>query len=373
MVLKIERQETRGNIEEGIDNENNIDPMKIQIQSRDRYPKLGLDGNYVGDQYMMCADVPSQAFLRKGAKYRLLGNNKVSQVQHPQRDIQGNILTQVLDTSSDLFAQLCQNDGNGCQFPSLVRLDQNINCFDTECVMDIVHVVQVQDVYYEYERPACVNFPFFNEGGTILKQLDDGSMVNSGCADKILKSNTPYFVGHLTFTGLSCNVAVVVDTDGSIAVERENINEYASLTYFRVHWQKDEFPQESNNNCGNNLCEVVQGRCLCKIGIKNMIKFLRPPTRHEVLSQLSIGAVSTEMMNYDSMITTQDGVNVHFKSENGVYDTETAFEVTDEFGRKRLLKNMISQVGFRWSDGYLSGKFKFRNPPIFYNAIPELR
>ena len=79
------------------------------------------------------------------------------------------------------------------------------------------------------------------------------------------------------------------------------------------------------------------------------------------------------MMDYVSMVTPQEGIKVYFKSKEGVYDTDTAFEVTDEFGRKRLLKNMISQVILRKSSGNLLDSFKFRNPPVFYNAIPELR
>ena len=373
---QIERQEIRGNIEgDGDYDENSIDPMKIQILWRDRYPKLGLDKKHVGDQYMMCADMPSKAFLRKGAKYRLLGNNQVSQIQHPQRDGEGNVLTNVLKASSELYGQLCQFNGYECQFRSIVHLDQNIDCGSQDdglCSMDIVHIVQVSDVYYEYERPACINFPFFGEGKKVLKRLDDGETSDSGCADKNHNTNTPYFAGHLIFTEDTCNTVVVVDTDGSIAVERENTDLYDSLTYFRVNWENDEFPQESNNKCGD-FCDVVQGRCRCNVSIENLIKFSSSPTPHEVLSQLSIGAVSADMMDYVSMVTPQEGIKVYFKSKEGVYDIDTAFEVTDEFGRKRLLKNMISQVVLRRSNGNLLDSFKFRNPPVFYNAIPELR
>ena len=78
-------------------------------------------------------------------------------------------------------------------------------------------------------------------------------------------------------------------------------------------------------------------------------------------------------MDYQSTMTGQDGVNIHFKNGYNVYDKDTAFGVIDEFGREKILKNVILQVGFYWSDGYFADKFKFRNPPLFYNAIPELR
>jgi hypothetical protein len=365
----------RGNIEQQQKYKNSIDPMRIHIEWRDRYPKMGLDGQYVGDQYMICADVPPQMFLRKGAKYRLLGNEKESQLQHPQRDEEGNVVVHVLDSSSELVAELCQDSNGSCQFPSLVELGQNIKCIGVECELGIVQIVQVHDIYYEYLKPSCINFPFFNKGLTIMKRLEDGSDIESGCVDETLQSNSAYYFGHFTFTKYQCNIFVVINTDGRVAIEQENTSNYASLTYFRVHWQDDEFPHKSNNDCGNGLCEIVQGHCRCRIGIEDEVKFTNLPSRNEVLSQLLIGAVPSDMMDYPSMITTNDGVKVYFKTQQNTYDKDTAFEVTDEFGRKRFLKNMVSIVRFRWpaDDTLLSNNYEFRNPPVFHNAIPELR
>jgi hypothetical protein len=365
----------RGNIEEQEEYKNSIDPMRIQIEWRDRYPKMGLDGQYVGDQYMICADVPSQMFLRKGAQYRLLGNKKESQLQHPHRDSQGNIVVYVLDSSSELAAQLCQDTNGTCQFPSLVELDQNIDCFGVECGVEIVQIVQVHGIFFEYLKPACINFPFFNLGQTVLtKRSEDGSDTESACVDETLQSNSAYYIGHFTFTGDQCHIFVVVDRDGNVAIEQENTINYTSMTYFRVHWQDDEFPHESNNNCGDLLCEIVQGRCRCRVGIEDEIKFTNPPSRKDVLSQLSIGAIPSDMMNYHSMIAIDDEVNVYFKYQPNSYDKDTAFEVTDTFGRKRFLKNMVSFVRFRWpTDDTFSNKYSFRNPPVFHNATPELR
>jgi hypothetical protein len=348
--------------------------MRIQIEWRDRYPKMGLEGQYVGDQYMICADLPYQMFLREGARYRLLGNEKESRLQHVQRESQGNVVVHVLDASSELAAELCQDSNGKCQFPSSVELNLNINCFGVECGLGIVQIVQVRDIYYEYLKPACINFPFFNTGKTVLKRLEDGSDTGSGCVDETLQSNSAYYFGHFTFTRDSCNVFVVVDTNGKIAIEEENTIDYASLTYFRVHWQNNKFPHEANNNCGGKtLCQIAQGRCRCRVGIRDQVKFTKLPSRNDVLSQLSIGAIPTKMMDYHSMITTQDGINVYFKFQTNTYDKDTAFEVTDKFGRRRLLKNMMSLVRFRQSSGQLSKNYTFRNPPVFHNAIPELR
>ncbi len=43
--LELERQELRGNIEDQGNYQNSIDPMKIRIEWRDHYPKLGENKN----------------------------------------------------------------------------------------------------------------------------------------------------------------------------------------------------------------------------------------------------------------------------------------------------------------------------------------
>merc|ERR1712232_189391 len=57
----------RGNIEaENI--HNHVDPMKIEVEYRDMFPKMGMNGKYIGDQYPRCSDRPAQHFLKRGAK-----------------------------------------------------------------------------------------------------------------------------------------------------------------------------------------------------------------------------------------------------------------------------------------------------------------
>merc|ERR1711920_30938 len=74
------RNNPRGNIESQ-DRENNIDPMKIETKKRDRFPKMGLNGQYIGDKYPLCSDSPNHKFLKKGAKYVLLGFSSNSEHQ----------------------------------------------------------------------------------------------------------------------------------------------------------------------------------------------------------------------------------------------------------------------------------------------------
>ena len=60
------RQQARGNYEERLGLTNNLDPMTINVNWRDQYPKMGLNNQYVGDKYMLCSDVPPRSFLRTG-------------------------------------------------------------------------------------------------------------------------------------------------------------------------------------------------------------------------------------------------------------------------------------------------------------------
>jgi len=69
-----DRQFGRGNIELSGGNPNRIDPMQLHAEWRDVYPKIHLENGYIGDGYPLCVDLPDKEFLRKGAKYRLLGS-----------------------------------------------------------------------------------------------------------------------------------------------------------------------------------------------------------------------------------------------------------------------------------------------------------
>lgn len=370
-----ERQDVRGNIEANGVYKNFIDPMRIQVQWRDRYPKLGLDGKYVGDHYPICADLPPRAFLMKGAKYRLLGKTQVSQLQHSHRDSSGKIVVHVLDSSSQLLERLChqEHENNSCDFESNVEIGENLQCFGTECFLDMVQVVQVSlGVYYEYIKPPCVHFAFFKSGEYVLKRLEDGSEIESGCVDNSYKFDTPYFQDHFSYSGRDCNVAAIVDRDGKVALVSEDSNEIlSSLTYFRVIWQNETFPHPSKNNCGNYLCKKSQGSyCRCNVNVQNHAKFVDNPTMSEVSNTLSVGMFT--WMKWDHTLPLGD-INVHFEDENFTYTENTIFEFDDIFGRRVLLKNTESLVMFQWSNGTSSEEYMFRNPPIFFNPIPEIR
>ena len=119
---------------------------------------MDLDGNFIGDTYPLCVDLPTRQFLRKGAKFRLLGSSTFTQL-HYQRisNITNPIKALVLSSSSSLYQALCNSSSGSCNFEADVTLESNIdNCDGDECFVDELRLIQLQSnppVYYEYIRP----------------------------------------------------------------------------------------------------------------------------------------------------------------------------------------------------------------------------
>jgi len=150
---------------------NMMDPMVLDIEKHDLFPKRGLDGKYIGDRFPRCEDLPERAFLRKGAKYRLLGGTSSPkwQVDDPEWDGDETIKRVVLSPgSSQLYAKLCNTNGNTCDFPTTLVLDTNLDCDGTECNVDTVRVIQVANVFYEYIRQPCVQAAFYEGGKKVI-------------------------------------------------------------------------------------------------------------------------------------------------------------------------------------------------------------
>ena len=165
-------QEIRGNIEPDL--VNRMDPMSIDGYWRDAYPKLDLNEGYIGDGYPLCADLPNQQFLREGATYRLLGSSAVPDLHSQPKSWSANASVEEfqLTSSSNLYETLCNANSQGCAFKSVVKLQQNLPCTGDECTLDNLRVVRVQTtppVYYEYVRPPCVDFSFYNDAKKISK------------------------------------------------------------------------------------------------------------------------------------------------------------------------------------------------------------
>ena len=111
--------------------------------------------------FTVCYDLPSQSFLRKGAKYRLLGGSPDSTHNwlEYRTDIQwrlegleqDEIRSQIVSLHSELsglYGKLCNDEGSGCQYPATVVLNDNLVCHGIECDVDTVRIVEVGGIYY---------------------------------------------------------------------------------------------------------------------------------------------------------------------------------------------------------------------------------
>eukprot|EP00971_Amphidinium_carterae_P337823 6474864-Amphidinium_carterae.1 len=132
-----------------------IDPMRMHGSRHDVYPKMDLNGDYLGDRYPVCGDLAKAAFLLDGAVYELEGIAGVGAVE-------------VLNLTSDslLFAELCGSSAPPCTFANKVRLSSSVACTGEECqvVAENLQVVKVDSAYYRYVQPTCVNLYFYSEG-----------------------------------------------------------------------------------------------------------------------------------------------------------------------------------------------------------------
>lgn len=171
-----ERHEKRSNVENFVPGpySNRIDPLQINPAWRDVFPKNRLGGGFIGDGYPLCEDFPGKMFLKKGARYRLLGSSRVPSFQSkPKTTVVGMEVKNIKlrPRTSQLFWELCQSSSPGnCNFANEVILPRNLVCSDDECEIETVQVVEViKGIFYEFIRPPCVEQPFFTEGRVIRK------------------------------------------------------------------------------------------------------------------------------------------------------------------------------------------------------------
>ncbi len=178
-------QQARGNVEETSWSGNRHDPMRIQSAWRDKFPKTDLTGGYIGDGYPLCVDLPDKMFLRKGAKYRLLGSSSAPELMEDHSNFKKdpNIKKFVLDDISGLKERLCNASNGECQYDMTVTLDANIDCTGNECKADTVRVVDVGGIYYEYLRPPCVEQAFYNNARKVIYRE---RWADSSCANPLL-------------------------------------------------------------------------------------------------------------------------------------------------------------------------------------------
>jgi len=195
-------QKRRSNIELGGDWEpNRIDPMRINPDWRDVYPKMDLNDGFIGDSYPLCSDLPEKQFLKKGAKYILLGSSSLAEYQSGDMDwwagySDDELLRMTLDPNSQLLNILCNpgTPGSDCNFQPVVVLQENLQCTGQECILDNLRAFKVQQdppVYYEYVRPACVELSFYNTGKKINKGWPHETMCANIQVDEVRDACCP--------------------------------------------------------------------------------------------------------------------------------------------------------------------------------------
>ena len=421
------RQRTRGNIESTRlhDPFNRIDPMTIVPEYRDYFPKMNLFSGHVGDGYPRCVDLPSKVFLRKGATWNYLGQKPYVQYVNDPPTINGNPAAKrvSLDSRSALYEALCRPDRNGkCQFKSHVELGESLACMGAECEVDILRVVKVSNVYYEFVRPPCVSFLFYNNAVKIQDQdakeamcanpkelvaaeacCERGSLTASERCEyanervsfisaekrcqaqgKDLCDFVPGVTSACSPTGYhwttgSCKVSVKISNDkGKIAVVhqpgdgpigtsttrdmRQSVSE-SSPNWFRVRWTDNSYPAPENN-C-KDICPMSESNhCICSITVSETAVFNRMPSREEVLAQLHIGWAPLDSYDFGTYYllpgsTTE--VQGYVRVGSLPFDKNTVFKVTEK-GEERLFVNTISMVS-------LSNGDSFRNPANLINIV----
>lgn len=182
----------RGNHEElGLDVLSRLDPMYLEIDRRDWFPKRGLDGTWIGDRLPLCSDLPDKHFLRKGAKYRLLGRDLKSIWMWQPNPVPANPYDNRkwvhLPESSELYEELCNrdNDSNECVYHITHTLDTNLKCSGVECNVETFNIIKVKDFYYEYVQLPCVQTAFYEDAKRIVSQGNGGAHM---CANPVVAS-----------------------------------------------------------------------------------------------------------------------------------------------------------------------------------------
>lgn len=112
----------------GDNSANSVDPMRLVVNWRDKFPIRGLDASYIGDNFPLCEDLPQRAFLRKGAKYRFLGLDPKPQF-HYDAYVTPDISLTIDEASSNLAGVLKATQ----PFLSEIVLTDNIACVGNEC------------------------------------------------------------------------------------------------------------------------------------------------------------------------------------------------------------------------------------------------
>ena len=399
---------------------NRMDPMRLDPEIRDYFPKMNLNGGYIGDGYPLCIDLPTNMFLRKGAMYLYLGGSPdpdtIEGDPEGGEDVDATHLE--LSESSMLFKTLCNKADGKCRYKSQITLHRNLKCKGDECKVDDPRIVKVGNAYYEYVRPACIEFPFFAEGVTVKdKDQSNAICVNkeavaagTACCDRNQNAvqQCTYF-GELVrystaeerckakglslcnfqavdstcgssgrfWTNSACKVQIKVRNDGYISIihttgaeiTRSALHEDNS-NFFRVAWV-DEVPKAENNCLGS--CAVRGDECICDIYAEETPAFDKFPTsKAEVLEKLHIGSAhpstykgykKVSISKKGKEVDPPSGVQVRSPKDGKPFSKENIISVKAKDG-VRYFRNKISLV-----HSSTDGRALFRNPANLMNFV----
>lgn len=426
-----EQQAKRANVESILFlRRNRIDPMKIIPSRRDRFPKSGLNQAYIGDGYPLCEDLPEKAFLKLGAKYRLLGFSPEPEMfqEDPQWASLPNLKrVELQEGASGLYNLLCSpvsGSGTACSFPSVVTLESNLACPESsdamECNVDNVGIVKVDSVYYEFIGHPCVQMAFFNDARavTLGESLRQPTCANqklplAGAACCTLGNATAQaacaFAGErvtlttaknrcdaqgmelCSFSSLevsdqcphvssiynwrsdSCSIKAKIDAFGEVAIvhdsqlgDPERLVGKDTVSFFHVYWESPTFPS-IENNCGGGLCELVGNICSCNTTVIETMVFSELPSNGvELLERLKIGAPNPAMFTTGKYRASVYSDYVFHSADGNCCNPDTVFEVVDPYGVTHFLSNKASSVIITGTE------LSFRNPPQFHSILtPE--
>lgn len=89
---------------------------------KDWGPKINLFKGHLGDNYPQCVDLPEKHFLKKKARYRLLGGSTLPLSQDDPNRSEGDpeVKRMKLDSNSELYSKLCNPKPNPPQPPDVL-------------------------------------------------------------------------------------------------------------------------------------------------------------------------------------------------------------------------------------------------------------
>lgn len=333
-----------------------------------------------------------------------------------------DIVRMELDENSDLYAELCDKDSETrrCRFPSKIVLDTELRCFGIECEIETPRMVQVEPgIYYEYLRMPCAFQSYFSGGKVVGNHYGtyacgdprtqtgqiaccaegerkfmpefgrfSGERVSYAEAERICSlSGLQVCEGAKPRTemeeddywmDLSCTQQAKIYLDGRVGIvhsipqkSRFDVRPSVSQdtkTYFGALWSPpgsgmdvDDLLPDYDGLCDSLGCgrDSFDKLCLCDVEVRESAVFNSAPTREEVLQGLHIGAFSPSFYWESSSVSTvSPGVKMY--SIDGKYSRESVFEVFDDNGVQRFLKNSRSDVVVGDSS---KRELLFRNPP----------